>query len=314
MKIVFMGTPDFAAEILKAVWGQNGTVDAVFTQPDKPVGRKQILTPPPVKVLAESYSVPVYQPRRIKRPQWVELLRELAPDLIVVAAYGQILSKEILDIPRYGCVCMHASLLPRYRGAAPIQWSIVNGETVSGVTAMQMDEGIDTGDMMIKKEVAITKEDTGESLHDKLAAAGAEVIREVIGRLEDGETLPCEKQPEELASYAPILKKEDGLIHWERNAKEIDCQIRGFYPWPGAYTYWKGKKLTIEKAVPVEMDSDVEPGRVLLQDPSEKRKKLWIQTGDGVLQVEVLQLQGKKSMEADAFLRGNALQGDMLGE
>lgn len=314
MKIVFMGTPDFAAEILKAVWEENETLEAVFTQPDKPVGRKQIMTPPPVKVLAESYGVPVYQPRRIKRPRWVELLQDMAPDLIVVAAYGQILSKEILDIPRFGCINIHASLLPRYRGAAPIQWCIVNGETVTGVTAMQMDVGLDTGDMMIKQEVNITGEDTGESLHDKLAAAGAKVIREVIRRLEKGEKLPREKQLEEAASYAPILKKEDGLICWERSAKEIDCQIRGFYPWPGAFTYWNDKKLTIEKAVPLEMNSENQPGYVLLQDPSEKRKKLWIQTGDGVLQVEMLQMQGKKSMEADAFLRGNALQGERLGE
>ena len=313
MKVVFMGTPDFAAEILKALRQCPVELQAIFTQPDRPVGRRQVMTPPAVKVLAEEYGLPVYQPERIKRVRWVEELRSLAPDLIVVAAYGQILSREILDIPPLGCINIHGSLLPRYRGAAPIQWCIANGEEKTGVTAMQMNEGMDTGDMLLKREVPIAADETAESLFRKLADEGALLIREVVERLLAGEVLPREKQDEAQATYAPILKKEDGLIDWSRPAKEISCRIRGFYPWPGSYTYWQGQKLLIEEACPLEEEGEGEPGAVQPGLSGGKQTRLLVQTGKGLLQIKRLQPQGKKSMEAEAFLRGHSLQGAVLG-
>ena len=308
MRIVFMGTPEFAASILEAALRSGQEIAGVYTQPDKPQGRKAVLTPPPVKVLAMDNGLPVFQPRRVKTASAVEELRSLRPDFILVAAYGQILSQTILDIPAFGCVCIHASLLPKYRGAAPIQWSIANGETVTGVTAMQMDVGIDTGDMILKKEVAIAGEDTSGTLHDKLAIAGAQLTEEILEILAKGGSLPREAQREEEATYAPILTKEDGRIDWSMTAKQIADRIRGFSPWPSCYTFLRGQKLAIWKASAVDHERIGEPGRVV-ESP---KRTLWVQTGRGVLSVEELQLQGKKSMPAGAFLLGNRVEGEIF--
>ena len=313
MKVIFMGTPEFAADILRAVHDCPVELTAVFTQPDRPVGRRQVLTPPAVKVLAQEYGLPVFQPERIKRPRWTELLRSMEPDLVIVAAYGQILSQEILDIPRLGCINVHASLLPRYRGAAPIQRCIADGETVTGVTAMQMDAGMDTGDILLKREVPIRTEDTALTLSRTLANEGALLIREVIRRLLQGKTLPREKQNEAEATYAPMLKKEEGLMDWTQSAKQLDGRIRGFDPWPGAYTFWGERKLLIEKALPLEEKGEGVPGAVQPYEAQAKHKTLRIQTGSGLLEIQRLQLQGKKSMTAEDFLRGNSLQGVVLG-
>lgn len=308
MRIVFMGTPEFAACILREVARLEHEIVGVYTQPDKPQGRKAILTPPPVKQLAMELGLPVYQPRRVKTSAAVEQLRDLRPDLILVAAYGQILSQAILDIPAFGCVCIHASLLPKYRGAAPIQWAIANGEAVTGVTAMQMDAGIDTGDMILKQEVPIGEEETAGTLYDALAAAGAKVTGEILAILSRGECLPREPQREEDATYAPILTKEDGRIDWTMSARQIVDRIRAFTPWPSCYTYLRGQKLAIGKASLVDPEKQGEPGRVL----KSPKKMFWVQTGKGVIAVEELQLQGKKMMSASAFLLGNKVEGEIL--
>ena len=321
MRVVYMGTPEIAAKVLEAVHELPVEIVGVWTQPDKPVGRKQVMTPPPVKVLAEQYGIPVYQPERIKRKAAVAELEALQPDLILVTAYGQLLSEKILNIPPLGCINMHASLLPKYRGAAPIQWVIVNGEKETGVTAMMMDKGMDTGDMLIKRTVAITEEDTAETLYDKLAEEGGILIKEVVNRLLAGEELPREKQNEDEATYAPIIQKEHGLIDWNRSAVQIEQMVRGFYSWPCAYTMLEDKKLTVLKAHVLSKEegeafgeaSVTEPGCVLEAGLNGKRKKLLVHTGDGVLQIDQLQMQGEKAMEADAFLRGCDLTGKKLG-
>lgn len=316
MRVVYMGTPEIAASVLQAVHELPVEIVGVWTQPDKPVGRKQVLTPPPVKVLAEQYGIPVHQPQRIKRKAEVLALKELKPDLILVTAYGQLLSEEILNIPPLGCINMHASLLPAYRGAAPIQWAIVNGETKTGVTAMMMDKGMDTGDMLLRREVAIDPQDTAQSLYEKLAEEGAALIKEVIERLLKGEQLRREKQKEEEATYAPIIQKKDGLIDWAQSAKNIEQKVRGFSQWPGAYTFLEDKKLTILEAEIIEepeQKNALPTGAVIQKGLQEKKPVLLVQTGDQVLKIKRLQLQGKKAMDADAFLRGNALNGKLLG-
>lgn len=314
MRIVYMGTPEIAASVLEAVHELPVEIVGVWTQPDKPVGRKQVLTMPPVKVLAQQYGIPVYQPERIKRKAAVEELRALKPDLILVTAYGQLLSEEILQLPPLGCINMHASLLPKYRGAAPIQWAIVRGEKETGVTAMMMDKGMDTGDILLSRRVKIEAQDTAETLYDKLAAAGGCVMQEVVKRLLRGEGLPREKQKEEEATYAPIIKKEDGRIDWRQSAGQIEQMVRGFYSWPCAYTELDGKKLTVLEAEALEGAAAAEPGAILEEGLAGKHRQMLVQTGDGVLKIKRLQLQGKKAMEADAFLRGNEVSGKVLGK
>lgn len=309
MRIIFMGTPDYAVPVLKAAVEAGHEIVAVYTQPDKPVGRKQILTAPPVKEYALSQNLNVLQPRRVKRPSVVEAMRAYEADLILVAAYGQILSQEILDMPKYGCINLHASLLPKYRGAAPIQRCIVEGETVSGVTAMQMDIGIDTGDMLLKKEVVIENEDTAEDLYEKLSAAAGELTAEVLGILSRGEELHPVPQCHEEATHAPMLSKEDGIIDWSRSAQEIYNQVRGLYPWPAAYSSLNGLKLTIWKAKVTEESSEGHtPGEVIV-----RKRQMLVAAGDKLLEIVNLQLQGKKQMQADAFLLGNHPEGEILG-
>lgn len=312
VKIVYMGTPDIAARVLRTILEMGGPAEGievvgVFTQPDKPVGRKQILTPPPVKSLALEAGIPVYQPRRIKRPGPIQTLRDLQPDLIVVTAYGQILSQEILDIPPMGCINMHTSLLPAYRGAAPIQWAIVRGESMTGVTAMRMDAGMDTGDILLQKEVPIDPSETEESLYDKLSEAGSELIRETLERLLAGEELPRTRQEEERATYAPIIRKEDGLVDWRDSALAIDRKVRGFHEWPGAYAFMEGRQLSILSSKVWEAEDgqkDLEPGTILQEAATGKRPRFLVASGDGILEILSLKLQGKKPMAAADFLRG----------
>ena len=253
MKIVFMGTPDYAAVALRALIGAGHEVTAVVTQPDKPKGRSKELVPSPVKACALENGIPVLQPRRIKRREAIEELRGYPADVYVVAAFGQILSQEILDIPPYGSLNIHASLLPRYRGASPIQHVIMDGEERTGITIMQMDAGIDTGDILYQREIGISPKDNYETLHDKLALLGGQAIVEALGLLEQGKLEPV-KQDDALSCYAPLIGKEMGEIDFSGEALAIDRHIRGMTPWPSAYTGYQGKQLKIWRAEPVEAE------------------------------------------------------------
>ena len=312
MRLVFMGTPDFAEKILEALLAAGHEVACVVTQADKPVGRKAILTAPPVKELALSRGIPVLQPSRMKDPDFLKELAVCGAEAFIVAAFGRILPKEILELPPKGCLNVHASLLPKYRGAAPIQWAILDGEEKTGVTIMQMDEGLDTGDMLAKAEVPIGPEETGGSLFDKLAKTGGELLCEVLDRAEK-EALTGEAQPEESpTAYARMIKKEDGRVDWSRPAEEIERKIRGLDPWPSAWTILEGRQLKIWKAeVAGEEDREGEAGSVLLSDDG----KWIVKTGDGALRLLEIQWEGKKRMGAAEFLRGHRIgPGSRLGE
>ena len=309
MRVIFMGTPDFSVGTLEALIQAGHQVVLAVTQPDKPKGRGGKMQFPPVKETALEYGIPVFQPRKVREPENIEELRKYQADVIVVVAFGQILPREILELTPYGCINVHASLLPSYRGAAPIQWAVINGETVSGVTTMQMDEGLDTGDMLLKTEVPLEPEETGGSLHDKLAAAGASLCVRTLKALEEGTVTP-KKQGESPTAYASMLKKEMGEIRWEEPAISIERLIRGLNPWPSAYTGWQDKTMKIWEAEVLEEDSGQEPGTVVRVD----KDGFLVQTGKGLLKVTALQIPGKKRMEADAFLRGYSMEpGEELG-
>ena len=304
MRVIFMGTPDFATGTLEEIVLAGHEVVGVVTQPDKPKGRGKTLMPTPVKEVAMKYNLPVYQPKKVREPEFVEVLRGLKPDVMVVAAFGQIISKEILEMPKYGCINVHASLLPAYRGAAPIQWAVINGDKESGVTIMQMDEGIDTGDMIEKVVVPIAEDETGGSLFDKLSQAGAKLCVKVLQDLEDGKAVR-EKQPEESTTpYARMIDKKMGSIDWEKPAKEIEQLIRGLNPWPSAYTRLQGKTLKIWKAEVLLEQSQEAPGQIT----EVTKDSIVVQTGQGRLKILELQLEGKKRMDAASFLRGYALK------
>lgn len=304
MRVIFMGTPDFATGTLEEIVLAGHEVVGVVTQPDKPKGRGKTLMPTPVKEVAMKYNLPVYQPKKVREPEFVEVLRGLKPDVMVVAAFGQIISKEILEMPKYGCINVHASLLPAYRGAAPIQWAVINGDKESGVTIMQMDEGIDTGDMIEKIVVPIAEDETGGSLFDKLSQAGAKLCVKVLQDLEDGKAVR-EKQPEESTTpYARMIDKKMGAIDWEKPAKEIEQLIRGLNPWPSAYTRLQGKTLKIWKAEVLLEHSQEAPGQIT----EVTKDSIVVQTGQGRLKILELQLEGKKRMDAASFLRGYALK------
>ncbi len=304
MRVIFMGTPDFATGTLEEIVLAGHEVVGVVTQPDKPKGRGKTLMPTPVKEVAMKYNLPVYQPKKVREPEFVEVLRGLKPDVMVVAAFGQIISKEILEMPKYGCINVHASLLPAYRGAAPIQWAVINGDKESGVTIMQMDEGIDTGDMIEKVVVPIAEDETGGSLFDKLSQAGAKLCVKVLQDLEDGKAVR-EKQPEESTTpYARMINKKMGAIDWEKPAKEIEQLIRGLNPWPSAYTRLQGKTLKIWKAEVLLEHSQEAPGQIT----EVTKDSIVVQTGQGRLKILELQLEGKKRMDAASFLRGYALK------
>ena len=303
MKIIYMGTPDFAVEALEALASSRHEVTAVFTQPDKPKGRGKAMQFTPVKEVALRENIPVYQPKKVRDPEVIQKIRELAPDVLVVVAFGQIIPQEILDIAPYGCINVHGSLLPKYRGAAPIQWAVINGEPVSGVTTMQMDEGLDTGDMIMKTEIVLDEKETGGSLHDKLAEAGAKLCVETLKAVEDG-TAVRTKQGETGTDYAKQLNKKMGDIDWTKPAVEIERLIRGLNPWPSAYTSWSDKTMKIWEAEVLDKESGQAPGTVAEVD----KKTFAVQTGKGMLKILSLQLPGKKRMDTDAFLRGNQIK------
>ena len=303
MRIIFMGTPDFSVGTLEALVEAGHEVCLVVTQPDKPKGRGKEMQYTPVKEAALKHGIEVYQPRRIREAECVEKLRQYNADIMVVIAFGQIIPKEILEMVPYGCVNVHASLLPKYRGAAPIQWSIIDGEAVTGVTTMQMDEGLDTGDMLLKAEVPITAEETGESLHDKLAKAGAALCVETLAKLQEGSIVP-EKQGESPTAYAKMLDKKLGNIDWTKSAVEIERLVRGLNSWPSAYTYWNKKVVKIWKASVIDENSNEQVGTVVKVE----KDGFYVQTGNGLLKVLELQIPGKKRMDAGAFLRGYTIE------
>lgn len=358
MRVIFMGTPDFAVGTLEKIIDAGHEVTLVVTQPDKPKGRGKSVQFPPVKECAIGHGIEVYQPKRVRTPESVAFLRQYEPDMIVVAAFGQILSKEILDMPRYGCINVHASLLPRYRGAAPIQWAVINGDEVSGVTIQRMDVGIDTGDMIAKEEVRLAEDETGGSLFDHLAKTGASLCVRAMEQIENG-TASYTPQREEEASHVSMITKEMGNIDWNQPAAAIERLIRGLNPWPSAYTYLDGKTFKIWRAsampdeegnactpareyenefIPARnkaagqaaaKESDTISGTVAMEPGTNSGtaameqgtnsgaaakepgtilrasgKELWVQTGEGILSLLEVQLEGRKRMEVDAFLRG----------
>lgn len=299
MRVIFMGTPDFSVGTLEALVEAGHDVCLAVTQPDKPKGRGKEMQFTPVKEAALKHGIPVFQPRRVREPECVEELRKYNADVCVVIAFGQILPKEILELTPHGCMNVHASLLPAYRGAAPIQWALISGEEVTGITTMQMDEGLDTGDMLLKVEVPITSEDTGETLHDKMAAAGAKLAVETLAAMEAG-TLKPEKQGETTTPYAKMLKKEMGNIDWSKSAVEIERLVRGMNSWPSAYTKWDNKVMKIWKAAVEAGNTEAAAGTVVRVE----KDSFAVQTGDGLLVVKELQIPGKKRMDSGAFLRG----------
>lgn len=308
MRVVFMGTPDFSVPALKKL-AQHQDVVAVVTQKDRPKGRGHKMQYTPVKEEALSYNIPVYQPEKVKDNDFVNLLKEMQPDVIVVIAFGQILSKEILDIPKYGCINVHASLLPKYRGAAPIQWAVIDGEEVSGVTTMYMAEGLDTGDIIDTIVVKLDKKETGGSLFEKLSCEGAELIVKTLKALEEG-TAKRIPQDDKLSSYAGKITKELGCIDFSKSAKEIECLIRGLNPWPSAYTYMDGKIIKIWDASVIDENSNAIGGTILELG----KDFIKVATGDGILQINELQMEGKKRMTAAAFLNGYTVTCNCLGK
>lgn len=303
MKVIFMGTPDFSVGTLKALVEAGHEVVLAVTQPDKPKGRGKEMQYPPVKETAIALGIPVYQPKKIRELGCIEELRKYRAEVMVVVAFGQILPKEILEMTPYGCINVHASLLPKYRGAAPIQWAVINGEETSGVTTMQMDEGLDTGDMMMKTEIRLDEKETGESLHDKLAVLGADLCVETLKALEEG-TATWEKQGESPTEYAKMLDKKMGNIDWSCPAVKIERLIRGLNSWPSAYTYWNGKVMKIWEADVVEGEKKEPCGTIVRVD----KEFFDVQTGEGRLRVKSLQIPGKKKMQVDAFLRGYRIE------
>lgn len=322
MRIVFMGTPDFSVPALKALVKAGHQVIAVVTQPDKPKGRGKEVQMTPVKIQAMEYGIPVYQPAKVREASFVEVLKGLEADAYVVIAFGQILPKAVLELPKYGCINIHASLLPKYRGAAPIQWCVIDGERETGITTMMMDVGLDTGDMLEKAVIPIEEKETGGSLHDKLSMAGGDLILSTLKKLEEG-TLVRTPQTDEGTCYAKMLTKSLGDIDWNQGAVSIERLIRGLNPWPSAYTMWNGKTIKIwaadviagreaaeflsESGVPAE--TGTAPGTVVCSD----KRGLVVCTGGGLLSIRELQMEGKKRMDTPAFLRGYPIPaGDMF--
>ncbi|SFC87032.1 methionyl-tRNA formyltransferase [Ruminococcus albus] len=309
MKIVFMGTPDFAVPSMKALYEAGHEVQAVFCQPDKPKGRGMKLVAPPVKEFAVEKNIPVYQPNSLKNggEEFIKILEDLAPECIVVAAYGKILPKSVLDIPKFGCVNVHGSLLPKYRGAGPIQWAVLNDEKTTGITTMLMGEGLDTGDMLLKCETEIGENETAAELFDRLADMGADLIVETLEKLEKGEITPV-PQNEEEATYAPMLTKELSPIDFTKTAREVHKQICGLSDWPCATTLISGKRLKVYHSEIVEGNSDKPAGTVV------KAKDLTIACGEGLIRFTEIQAEGSKRMATADYLRGKPIaEGTVLG-
>lgn len=299
MRIIFMGTPEFAVQVLEAIVKAGHEVVGVYTQPDKPKGRGKSMQYTPVKEKALEYNIPVFQPEQVRKPEVVEEMKKLKPEAVVVVAFGQILPETILNLPPLGCINVHASLLPKYRGAAPIQRVIIDGEKESGVTTMYMAKGLDTGDMIEKMVVPIEPKETGGTYHDKLAAAGAELCLSTLQKLADG-TAPRIPQDDELSCYAHMLNKSMGELDFQKPAEELERLIRGLNPWPSAYTRLEGKTLKIYEADVIEEEGTAEPGTVTAVD----KKSFTVQCNPGALRITSLQMEGKKRMETAAFLLG----------
>lgn len=310
MNIIFMGTPDFAVGALEAILAAGHNVQLVVTQPDKAQGRSKELKPPAVKVCALSHNLPVFQPEKIKREEAVSVLKQYDADLYVVAAFGQILSKEILDIPKFGCVNIHASLLPKYRGAAPIQWAVINGEEKTGITIQQMNEGVDTGDILLQKEYYLAEDETGASLFERLCDLGAKAIVEAISKIEEGSLVPT-PQNEEESTHAKMLTKAMGEIDFSKEAVVIERLIRGLNSWPSAYTYYKGKAMKIWGAKVVACDaSECETGVIVAKD----KESFTVLCGKDKLQITEIQLEGKRRMSVKDFMLGCQMElGEKLG-
>ena len=309
MRILFFGTPSFAIPSLEALIKGEDKIIGVVTQPDRPKGRGRRPSPPPIKLLAEGHNLPIYQPRVAKEKEFIDLIRNLEPDLIVVVAYGQILPKEILDIPPLGAIGVHPSLLPKYRGAAPINWAIINGERITGVTIFRLCEKLDSGDIILQRAIEILPGETAGGLSDRLAKFGADLLLEAIKDMKEGR-IHLVKQDEDLASYAPCLKKEDGLIDWERSAKEIANLICGLDPWPSAYTYLNGELLKLFKAKVASLDKVAEPGTIL----EIESKGMKVATRDGAVLIEEIQRAGKKRLKVSEFVKGHPISpGKKLG-
>ena len=304
MKIIFMGTPQLAASVLDAMLAAGCEVSLAVTQPDRPRGRGRGVVMTPVKECALRHDIPVFAPEKIRDPEAVERIRQESPDLIVVAAYGQILPKALLEIPPLGCVNVHASLLPRYRGAAPIQRAVIDGEKTTGVTIMKMDEGLDTGDILLQRRIDLAPDETADSLYDKLSVLGGEALLEALPGLENGTIVPI-KQNDAESSYAPMISKSLGNLDWSLPAQELERLVRGLNSWPGAYTYYGGKTLKIWGAA-VRSQEDLcgedkaEPGRIAAVD----KKTIYVQCGKDLLGLTEVQLEGKKRMPVQAFLLG----------
>lgn len=303
MRLIFMGTPDFAVPTLENLIRGPDQVAAVITRPDRPKGRGRKLTPPPVKTVAQSHGLKVLQPTKIKTSEFAEELRRLTPDLIVVAAFGRILPPSLLNLPAHGCINVHGSLLPRHRGAAPIQWSIIAGDPEVGVTIMQMDEGLDTGDILLRKSIVPDPEETAGSLFPKIARLGSEALMDTLDMIREG-GLAFIPQDHRLATQAPMLRKDDGLIDWNRPATELDCLIRGLDPWPTAFCLVDGKKLQLFHPEVVQQQSSLPPGTVVQAD----RRGLLVATAHRCLLIKEVRPEGKKRLTVGAFLNGHQLQ------
>ena len=302
MRIIFMGTPEFAAPAIDSLIAAGHEIAAVFSQPDKPKGRGYAMTPPPVKVRAMEHGIPVYQPQSMRDGEALKIFNEIKPDVGVVIAYGKILPQEILDAPVYGCINVHASLLPKYRGAAPIQWSVIDGESKTGVTTMQMDAGLDTGDMLMKSETEILPDETAGELHDRLSAMGAELIVRTLDALAKGVLKP-EKQDDSQTCYAKMLTKELCAVDWHKSAIEIHNQIRGLSPWPVATAVLEGRKLKLHRSAVSDMDSvEAACGEIISTDP------LTVKCGIGAIELLEIQAEGKKRMLSGDYLRGHRIQ------
>lgn len=311
MKIVFMGTPDFAVPSLKVLIEEGCDVLGVVTQPDKPKGRGNKMNMPPVKEEALKYGIDIFQPKKVKDKDFVSILKDLNPDLIVVVAFGQILSKEILNIPKYGCVNVHASLLPKYRGAAPINWVIINGEYNTGITTMYMDEGLDTGDMILKSEIKINEDETAGQLHDRMCMLGGEVLRETL-KLIKGNKAPREVQDHSKSCYAPIMDKNLGNINWNKSSVEIYNLIRGTNPWPSAFTKYKDALMKIWKSRIIDNEkSNDNPGTII----AVSKEGIKVSCGIGTLLIEEIQMPGKKRIHVGEYIKGNEIDRQViLGE
>ena len=300
MNVIFMGTPDFAVPTLQKLHESTHNIVLVVTQPDKPFGRGKKLKKSEVKETAEQLGLKIFQPDKIKKQEHIDVLKSYNPDVIVVVAYGQILSKEILTMPKYGCINVHASLLPELRGAAPINWAIINGETNTGITTMQMDVGLDTGDMLLKTEVKIDENMNAGELHDILMHKGAELLIETLDKLEKNQLTP-RKQDDSLSSYAPMLNNENRKINWCLSAKNIHDLIRGLSPWPAAYFTMDEKTVKVYKSSYIGHDSDYEPGYVIKAN----NEGIFVKAGDGIVILKEIQMPGKNKMSVEAYLRGN---------